>query len=116
MKRAIVERRVGGRCYTEQVDGTECDWGTVLAWDPPHRFVMAWQITHDWEYEPDSREVERGRGALHATSAKDCTRVDLEHRLFSRYGAAGEVMRTAVAPRMAGAACSTSSPPKPSGN
>ena len=37
MKKAIIEGRAGGRCYTEQVDGTECDWGTVLVWDPPRR-------------------------------------------------------------------------------
>jgi Activator of Hsp90 ATPase homolog 1-like protein len=44
MKKAIIEGRAGGRCYTEQVDGSECDWGTVLVWEPPRRFVMAWQI------------------------------------------------------------------------
>jgi len=27
MQRVLVEGQVGGRCYTEQVDGTECDWG-----------------------------------------------------------------------------------------
>ena len=30
MKRVIVEGFVGGRCYSEQEDGTECDWGQVL--------------------------------------------------------------------------------------
>jgi len=96
MTRAIIEGRVGGRCYTEQADGTECDWGTVLVWEPPHRFVMAWQITAtDWQYEPDlakSSEVD-----VRFTPVGDgTTRVDLEHRLFSRYGPAGDVMRTAV--------------------
>ena len=41
MRRVLVEERAGGRCYTEQEDGTECDWGKVLVWDPPRRFVMA---------------------------------------------------------------------------
>ena len=50
MTRAIVEGRVGGRCYSEQEDGTECRWGQVLVWEPPNRFVMAWQITHEWGY------------------------------------------------------------------
>src|SRR5258708_6358456 len=52
MKKAIVEGAVRGRCYTEQTDGTECDWGSILVWEPPRRFVMAWQIRADWQYEP----------------------------------------------------------------
>jgi uncharacterized protein YndB with AHSA1/START domain len=96
MKRAILEGKAGGRCYTEQVDGTDCDWGTILAWDPPHRFVIAWQITPDWKYEPDlvkSSEVE-----IRFTAEPDGkTRVDLEHRHFSRCGEGAERMRAAVA-------------------
>jgi uncharacterized protein YndB with AHSA1/START domain len=95
MKRAIVEQRVGGRCYTEQIDGTECDWGTVLQWDPPHRLVVAWQITHEWGFEPDltkASEVE----VRFTPVGDDSTRVDLEHSGFERHGAGGESMRTAV--------------------
>jgi uncharacterized protein YndB with AHSA1/START domain len=95
MKKCIVEGRVGGRCYSEQMDGTDCDWGSVLAWDPPRRFVMAWQITTKWEYEPDlakSSEVE-----VRFTPLGDGrTRVDLEHRHLSRHGAGFEGMRSAV--------------------
>jgi hypothetical protein len=61
MKRAIIEGRVGGRCYDEQVDGTDCPWGRVLVWEPPTRLVIAFQITPQWQYEPDlakSSEVE----------------------------------------------------------
>ena len=53
MKKAIVEGRPGGRCYAEQTDGTECDWGSVLVWEPPHRLVIAWQSTADGRTEPD---------------------------------------------------------------
>ena len=95
MKKAILEARAGGRCYSEQTDGTECDWGTVLVWEPPRRLVIAWQITHAWGYEPDlakSSEVE-----VRFTPESDgTTRVDLEHRYFHRHGAGGEAMRTAV--------------------
>lgn len=52
MKRAIVQSAAGGRCYTEQTDGTECDWGTVLVWDPPRRLVIAWQINGQWRGQP----------------------------------------------------------------
>jgi hypothetical protein len=95
MRRAIIEGHAGGRCYTEQEDGTDCDWGTVLAWDPPRRFVMAWQITHAWTFEPDtakSSEVE----VTFTPLANGGTRVDLEHRFFARHGAGGLSMRESV--------------------
>jgi uncharacterized protein YndB with AHSA1/START domain len=95
MKKAIVEMRAGGRCYTEQEDGTECDWGTVLVWEPPRRLTIAWQITGDWQYEPDlakSSEVD-----MRFTAQSDgSTRVDLEHRHLARVGAGAEAMRAAV--------------------
>jgi uncharacterized protein YndB with AHSA1/START domain len=95
MRRAVIEERAGGRCYTEQEDGTECDWGSVLVWDPPYRFVMAWQITHEWGYEPSlakSSEVE----VSFTPVAGDGTRVDLVHRFFSRHGAGAATMRAGV--------------------
>jgi uncharacterized protein YndB with AHSA1/START domain len=95
MKAAIIEAGVGGRCYTTQEDGTDCDWGQILEWDPPHRFVMAWQITQEWGYQPDlakSSEVE-----VRFTEEPDGgTRVDLEHRHFERMGPAGDTMRVGV--------------------
>jgi uncharacterized protein YndB with AHSA1/START domain len=97
MKRSIIEGRSGGRCYTEQIDGTECDWGTILVWDPPRRFVMAWQISPTWQYEPDvakSSEVE----VRFTPEGDGLTRVDLEHRYFERHGAGAEAeaVRSAV--------------------
>jgi uncharacterized protein YndB with AHSA1/START domain len=95
MKKAIIEGRVGGRCYSEQVDDTECPWGTILVWEPPHRFVMAWQIHGDWTYQPDlaqSSEVD-----VRFTAEPDgTTRVDLEHRHLERHGPGAAAMRTAV--------------------
>lgn len=95
MKRIILEGRPGGRCYSEQVDDTECDWGSVLVWDPPQRFVIAWQISPNWQFEPDlakSSEVE----VRFTPEAGGLTRVDLEHRHFERHGAGAESMRSAV--------------------
>jgi hypothetical protein len=96
LKKAIIEGHTGGRCYSEQTDGTECDWGRILVWEPPSRFVMAWQIDYaGWAYQPDlakSSEVE-----VRFTPEPDGrTRVDLEHRHFERHGAGWEGMRTAV--------------------
>ena len=95
MKRAVIEGRVNGRCYSEQEDGTDCDWGTVLVWDPPKRVVLAWQITHQWGYEPDltrASEVE----VRFTPIERGATRVDLEHRHFERHGAGGALLRQAV--------------------
>jgi len=94
MRRIIMEGKAGGRCYTEQEDGSECDWGRVLVWEPPSRLLLAWQITHEWGYQPElakSSEVEI-RFVPQGTS----TRVDLEHRGFERQGPGGEAMRIAV--------------------
>jgi uncharacterized protein YndB with AHSA1/START domain len=95
MKRTILEGHVGGRCYSEQMDGSECDWGEITAWEPPRRFVMAWKINVEWKYEPDlakSSEVEVRFTPL----ADGSTRVDLEHRNFERLGAGWESMRNMV--------------------
>jgi uncharacterized protein YndB with AHSA1/START domain len=94
MTRGVIEGRVGGRCYSEQEDGTECDWAQILEWDPPHRFVMAWKVTPQWGYEPDvakSSEVE-----VRFTTVGDSTRVDLEHRHFDRHGVGADTMRAQV--------------------
>ena len=95
MKRAVIEGHVGGRCHTEQTDGTDCQWGEITAWEPPRRFVMAWKITAQWTYEPDpakASEVEVRFIPLENGS----TRVDLEHRHFERMGAGWETMRGMV--------------------
>ena len=95
MKAAIIEARLGGRCYTTQDDGTDCDWGQILAWDPPHRLVIAWQITHEWGYQPDlakSSEVE----IQFSPDPGGGTRVDLEHRLLERHGLDAPAIRTAI--------------------
>jgi uncharacterized protein YndB with AHSA1/START domain len=95
MKRAVIEGRVGGRCYSEQADGTDCPWGEITAWEPPKRFVMAWKINADWQYEPDtakSSEVE----VRFTSEPGGSTRVDLEHRNFERMGPGWEKMRDGV--------------------
>jgi uncharacterized protein YndB with AHSA1/START domain len=99
MTKTLIEGHVGGRCYSEQADQTECDWGEVLAWDPPKRFVMAWKITPQWGYEPDlakSSEVE----VRFTPDGAGGTRVDLEHRYFERMGPGGDSMRTMVDGKM----------------
>jgi uncharacterized protein YndB with AHSA1/START domain/uncharacterized damage-inducible protein DinB len=93
--KAVIEPRAGGRCFGREADGTECDWGRVLTWEPPHRFVLAWQIDPRWQYEPDitkASEVE----IRFTPEAGGMTRVDLEHRNFERHGEGGGLIRTGV--------------------
>lgn len=99
MKRNVLECKAGGRCYSEQEDGTECDWGQVTGWDPPRRFIMAWQVSPAWKFEPDlakSSEVE-----VTFTAERDgSTRVDLEHRHFERHGEGWQQMKAGVGGEM----------------
>ena len=95
MKKAILETKVGGRCYTEQTDGSECDWGKVLVWEPPKRLLIAWMITHEWGFEPDAAKASEVE-VLFSPDGSGGTRVDLEHRNFSRLGDGGPTMRKAV--------------------
>ena len=95
LEKAVIETKLGGRCYGREADGTECPWGTVLVWEPPHRFVIAWQITHEWGYQPDlekASEVE----VQFTPEPGGGTRVDLEHRHFNRMGPGGDSMRVGV--------------------
>ena len=89
---AVIEPRVGGRWLERSADGTECPWGKVLVWDPPGRLVLAWQIGADWKHDDALlTEVEVRFVAL----GPALTRVELEHRLLDRYGAAAEGLRGA---------------------
>lgn len=88
-KNAVIEPFVGGRWFEQGVDGSECDWGRVLAWDPPGRLVLAWELTAEWKHDASLRtEVE-----IRFTAEGAGTRVDVEHRLLHNYGTRGEEMR-----------------------
>src|SRR5262249_34856655 len=52
MKKILVEPGVGGRWYSICEDGSECDIGKVVIWDPPRRLVLARQITGEWAFDP----------------------------------------------------------------
>jgi uncharacterized protein YndB with AHSA1/START domain len=89
---AVIEPRVGGRWFERAADGSECDWGRVLVWDPPARLVLAWDISADWKHdETIDTEVE----VRFVSLGPALTRVELEHRRLDRFGAAAEQMRGA---------------------
>lgn len=85
---AMVEPYAGGRWFERGVDGTECDWGRVIAYEPPGRLVLNWQISADWRYDPTiNTEVE----VRFIADGEARTRVELEHRgLLEAYGERAE--------------------------
>src|SRR5437868_9863585 len=50
-KDIVLDRRANGRWAEVGKDGSECDWGRVLVWDPPKRLVLAWQLTSTWQFD-----------------------------------------------------------------
>jgi uncharacterized protein YndB with AHSA1/START domain len=87
---AVLEPRVGGRWYERGEDGSTCDWGRVLAWEPHSRLVLTWDISADWQYDPKlNTEIE----VRFIPDGKDVTRVELEHRHLDRYGVRRDEMR-----------------------
>jgi uncharacterized protein YndB with AHSA1/START domain len=83
LKEYIVEPRVGGRWYAVGEDGSTCQTGYVIAWQPPHSIVLAWQISAAWRFDPDLvTEVE----VKFIAEADGVTRIELEHRHLERMG------------------------------
>jgi len=88
MAEAVLEPRAGGRYYERGVDGSECEWGKVLACDPPRRIVVAWQITtkaDEWVYDPDLSHASEFEVNFREQPDGQ-TRVELEHRNIERHG------------------------------
>jgi len=89
-----IEPRVGGRWFERGEDGSECDWGHVMVWEPPRRLVLAWQLDAQWDFDPALvTEVEVRFDA----EPSGGTTVTLEHRCLERYGAGAESARTGLA-------------------
>jgi uncharacterized protein YndB with AHSA1/START domain len=92
----IFETHVGGNIYDRGVDGSVCRWARVLAFEPPNRVVVSWDISPQWQIETDpdkTSEVE----LLFIAEAPDRTRVELEHRNHDRHGPGWEAKRDGVA-------------------
>ena len=88
----VLEGHAGGRWYEVGSDGSECEWGKVLLWQPPQRLILAWQIGANWKYDPTLiTEVEVVFTALEGGG----TRVDLEHRNLERFGDQASPLRAA---------------------
>jgi uncharacterized protein YndB with AHSA1/START domain len=89
------EPRVGGRVYDRGVDGSECRWGRVLAYEPPERVVFSWDIDPRWGIERDPEKTSEVEVRF-VSEAPDRTRVELEHRNLERHGDGWESARDAL--------------------
>jgi uncharacterized protein YndB with AHSA1/START domain len=93
MSGVTIEPFAGGRWYETGADGSECNWGRVLAWEPPYRLLLAWQIGGDWKFDPDLvTEVE----ITLTEEGANRTRVDLEHRHLERMGDKAQTMAESI--------------------
>jgi uncharacterized protein YndB with AHSA1/START domain len=91
----VFEPRVGGSIYDRGVDGSECRWARVLAYEPPERVVFSWDIGPTWQIETDpgrTSEVE----VRFVVESPERTRVELEHRHIDRHGDGWEGVREGV--------------------
>jgi uncharacterized protein YndB with AHSA1/START domain len=90
MKEAVIEPRSGGRWYEKGDDGSECNWGKVLAWEPPSRLILSWHINGKFEFDESVKSEVEVRFIAEGPNA---TRVELEHRIESHDA---DVMRAGV--------------------
>jgi len=89
------EPREGGHVYDRGVDGSECRWARVLAYEPPHRVVISWDISPQWQIETDIEKTSEVDVRFIAETPNR-TRVELEHRNLDRHGNGWDAVRDGV--------------------
>jgi uncharacterized protein YndB with AHSA1/START domain len=91
----IFEPRIGGHIYDRGVDGSECRWARILAYEPPSRVVFSWDISPQWQVEADTKKTSEVEVRFIAETP-DRTRVVLEHRNLDRHREGWEAIREGV--------------------
>ena len=91
----VFELTEGGSVYDKGVDGSEFHWARVLAYDPPNRVVISWDISPQWQIETDHAKTSEVDVRFIAETP-DRTRVELEHRNIDRHGDGWESVREGV--------------------
>jgi uncharacterized protein YndB with AHSA1/START domain len=91
----VFEPRVGGNIYDRAIDGTECRWARILAFEPPDRVVFSWDISPRWQLETNPNLTSEVEVRFFAETPER-TRVELEHRNIDRHGAGWESVRDGV--------------------
>jgi uncharacterized protein YndB with AHSA1/START domain len=91
----VFEARQGGRIYDRGIDGSECHWARVVAYEPPNRIVFSWDITPRWQIETDPEKTSEVEVRF-ISETPERTRVELEHRNLDRHGEGWEGEREGV--------------------
>ena len=91
----VFEPREGGHVYDRGTDGSECRWARVLAYEPPDRVVISWDISTSWQLETDPEKTSELEVRF-ISEGPERTRLELEHRNLERHGEGWEQMRDAV--------------------
>lgn len=78
-ERVVFEGRVGGEIHEIIRGGVRAVWGTVTAWEPPHRVAFTW---HPGQAPDLAQEVE-----VRFVRLNEGTRLELTHRGWERLGA-----------------------------
>ena len=92
----VFEPRVGGYLFDRGTDGSECRWARVLAYEPPNRVLLSWDINPRWQVETDPDKASEWEVRFTAEMAGR-TRVEIEHRYLERHGEGWESVRDGVA-------------------
>jgi uncharacterized protein YndB with AHSA1/START domain len=92
----VFEPRVGGHIYDRGVDGSECRWARVLAYEPPKRVLLSWDISPRGQIETDPDKASEWEVRFIQETANR-TRVELEHRKLERHGEGWQGVRDGVA-------------------
>jgi uncharacterized protein YndB with AHSA1/START domain len=96
----FVEPRVGGRWYERNTEGEQCNWGTVLKWDPPHGVTLSWHVgpaqhespASNWTFDPDPERASEVEVRFTADGQGN-TLVELEHSKLEKHGEGWEQLR-----------------------
>ena len=91
----VFEPRVGGNIYDRAVDGSECRWARILAFEPPNRVVFSWDISPQWQIETDHEKTSEVEVRF-ISEGPERTKVELEHRNLDRHGEGWEASREGV--------------------
>ena len=92
----VFEPRIGGSLYDRGVDGSVCRWARVLAYEPPNRVVLSWDISPQWQIETDLDKTSEWEVRFVAETPER-TRVELEHRNLERHDEGWQGVRDGVA-------------------
>lgn len=91
----VFEPRVGGSIMDRAVDGSECRWARILAFEPPDRVVFSWDISPRWEIETDPNRTSEVEVRFFSETPEN-TRLELKHRYIDRHGPEWQIVTDGV--------------------